>query len=148
MPCFLRRCIRVWKGFISPVSASMATPSPSTMASSALTCSIIIFTASGYMWVMFSILREKISTCSPFLWIWNLSPSSLYSAEHSPSFSMTSSEVERRWADIILMGLPTMILAFSSLSSPPSARVLPTYPRSLVRLYALSRTGLFLAEPV
>ena len=61
---------------------------------------------------------------------------------------MISSAVESLWAAMTLIGEPTLTWKFSMASSPSSSRVLATRPRSLLRLYALSKTPRFSLEPV
>jgi len=128
-----------WKGFISPVSGSMATISASIMACLGLMNFLTSSTASGYCSVMFSSRRENKMMLSPSLWACTRSPSYLYSAMHfPPSFSRISWGLPRRSANMGLMGSPMLRVKFLMPSMPCSATVRATLPRSLLMLYARS----------
>ncbi len=141
-------CINSWKGSNSPVWLSIATTSPSTIASFALILFIIKLTISGYWLDIFSSLLENKDIWDPFLCAWIRSPSYLYSAAHTPfSLSNISSVEERRSASIGLIGSKIVTWISFIPFIPFSATIFATLPRSEETLYARSITDLLFFPP-
>ena len=142
MPCFFLRWVTCWNGSMNPVSGSMATHSPSTMASSCLQRLRRNLATSGKLGVRSSSLLEYSFTESLEMWAWILIPSYLNSIAHLPSNLSTSSGMEGSLsASMTFTGLPTDTDTARMASMPPLAMVSATSPMSQVMLNALSMSG-------